>query len=999
MARSKFWLLLVLVLAPALVPLLPLPVAAETSATGDQPVIATTEYGDVRGGRASAVSEFQLSLAAGEAVTIETGNVSAGGEPVLHLLDARSGAEVAVNYGGTAARITYTATENRNLILVVRSMFQESAGTADLLKNGQPWKAGVPFAGLHQLFGELVPGEELRTVHQPGGTGALHRMYIIDNNRLSIALRVVGGGPHGAAIARFNDGYGKPDVIVGVATPEAAEDVLLVHNDYSRDADSDGLGDNVEAAIGTCSALSGFVSVNGGYEFDCSLAADPRDTDGDGISDGLELFGLYAPPVLAPATAESSQLAVLPDVTASLDTHLNLPMWGADPRHKDLFIEIDFMQRSPGEMARKVSPAVARQFAAFYQDTLDNPHPLVDLYRAVTLLNPDGKRGINTHLDTGIAPETPEDATIYGDWGGFNAVPPVQKADGTWGGDNPQTAWQSHMNAARRGIFRYIMVYPSGGGQNPLNSFAGSGPADNAWVLAHEFAHAMGLDHGGNPAVAQPNCKPNYQSLLNYGFQGSPGVGFSDGVGPAALNNTSLREFAAVDPSNTAYLDMLANVYRYNVDREHGHVDWNRDGYFSAEGWSVRAYANYKPGGGGCEFTRMNQSMLPTSASTTAPAMARLGDRLYVFYSTLGVVFYKYSTDAGNCPQADMNACATWSNHKLAYMDAQGGVDVVKLNNSELLVVTIDQNGNIWEQRLILDGAGNETWTDLRQVPGLAAQPALTEAKSSEPSLSELAHCKFFLTYRGADGNVRYNYLSCADEFINWQAEQTALDQDGNPIPMAEFASPGIGRAAFEQGGFMEVYGAFAGADGRLDLYRFNPATNRWDKTTLLEYRPGPIEGRPAIGWTLTGGEFDRHSKFYLMYIRHDATPDRAYREQQREVRMMTSHVKLEKLADGQEVRTLKVGLEGPFDNVWLYAFGIDLYFEPGIDTNLRAVLSIAINKAEVWAGIQFRPKADGIADMTMTDHNDWGIMRLGLCKHVVNPGGLVSNPIACPAS
>ncbi len=809
-----------------------------------------------------------------------------------------------------------------------------------------------------------------------------------------MAMRVVGGGPDGAAVARFSEGLGKPDVIIGVPTPEAAEQVLLIHNDLNNDADGDGLGDKLEASIGTCSSLSGFVSVNGGYEFDCSQASDPRDTDGDGISDGAEVFGLLVDGqfVATASAAEGSQLAavIAPGTGVQFKVSLDLPKWGADPRHKDLFIEVDFMQRMPGETPQKLQPAVARQFAAYYGDTLDNPIPLVDLYRAVSLLNPDGQRGIHTHLDTGIAPETPEDATIYGDWGGYNVVPPVQNADGDWVGDNPHTAWQTNMSYARRGIFRYILAYPSGGGSNPVNSFAASGPMNNAWVLAHEFGHAMGLDHGGNPANQQPNCKPNYQSLMNYGFQGNPEVGFSDGVGTFALNNTNLMEYGAVDPSNTSYLDVLENVYKYYVDREHGHVDWNRDGVIAAEGWSVRAYANYKPGGGGCEFTRMNSSMIPTAASTVSPAMARLGNRLYVFYSVLGAVYTTYSTDAGNCPQADFSACATWSDRVPVYMDAQGGIDVVKAGNT-LVIVTIDNNGVLWESRLTLDGAGNEQWAGPVQIAGSAAV--------SEPSLSDVANCKVLLAYRGADGNVRHNSLNCADGYANWQGEQLSLDQDGNPIAMADYASPGIGRAMIEQPGFAETYGAFADANGLLDLYRYNDSTNRWDKSSLLDYRPGPIEGRPAIAWTLTGGEFDQQNKLYLMYIRHDTTPDRAYREQTREVRMLTSYVKVDKLADGQEVRTLKVGLEGSFDNVWLYAFGIDLYFEPGVDTNLRSVLSIAINKPDVWAGIQFRPKADGIADMTMTDNNDWEVLRIGLCKNVVNPGGLVSNPIVCPTS
>lgn len=963
-------------------------------------VFALEDYNHyrIRTGQVTTVSEFQLKLAAGESLELSVANVSEGGMPVLHLLDAESGKEVMVSEGAKASITVRPDKRERNYIVVLRSRRQETAGKADLLKNGEVWQTGVPFAGLHMAFDGLRPYDRIQTAHRPGGKGSYHRVYVINpRDELSIMQRAVGGGPNGAVNMQITVEDRLRDVIVGVGSVEAEELAGVFWNDVNQDSDGDGLGDDLEAGLGTCSKLSGYVRVGDGYEFDCSLAADPRDTDGDGISDGLEVFGFVA---TTGVLATDSELAAVPadGIAVPSQTHINLPLWGANPRHKDLFIEVDFMQRSPGETPMKMTPAVARQFAAFYQDTLDNPHPLVDLYRAVTLRNPDGLRGISTHLDIGVAPETPEDATIYGDWGGYNAVPPVQKADGTWGGDNPHTAWQTHMHPARRGIFRYILAYPSGGGQNPINSFAASGPLNDAWVLAHEFAHAMGLDHGGKPGLAQPNCKPNYPSLLNYGYQGYAGIGFSDGVGINALNNTALKEFGAVDPSNTAYLDMLENNYKYYVDRQAGHVDWNRDGYIAGEGSTVRAYANYKPGGGGCEFTRMNSSMMPTAASTTAPAMARLGNRLYVFYSPLGAVFYRYSTDAGNCPQADMNPCATWSNQRSAYMDAQGGIDVIKLANNSLLVVTIDQAGNISERRLTVDGAGVEHWSDLKIIPGQGTPTTLTGTAKGEPSLAEMAYCKVMLAYRGADGYVRYNYLSCEDNFREWRKEEIAQQPDGSPITMAEYASPGIGRAFLSSPGEPWLLGAFAGTDGRLDLYRYDDTTGRWAKTDLLEGRPGPIEGRPAMAWQQTGGEFDFGGKFYLMYIRHD-TSTTDFRGMKREVRMLTSYVKVEKLADGNLNRTLKVGLEGPFDNVWLFAFGIDLLYEPGIDTNLRATLSIAIDKPEVWAGIQFRPKADGISDMTMVDNNDWEILRLGLCKNVVNPGGTISNPINCPSS
>ena len=175
---------------------------------------------------------------------------------------------------------------------------------------------------------------------------------------------------------------------------------------------------------------------------------------------------------------------------------------------------------------------------------------------------------------------------------------------------------------ARRGVFRYILAYSSGGGSNPLNSVAASGPMNNAWVLAHEFAHAMGLTDSGPPLATgkvDPNCKPNYQSLLNYAFQSSSDVGFSDGLGTSPLNNSALVEWHAVSPANVAYVDVLENVFKYYVDRAAGHVDWNRDGEFAPEGTTVRAYANYSPGGGGCEFTRYNQSHIDKAASLQSP--------------------------------------------------------------------------------------------------------------------------------------------------------------------------------------------------------------------------------------------------------------------------------------------------------------------------------------------------------------------------------------------
>src|SRR5206468_621758 len=116
--------------------------------------------------------------------------------------------------------------------------------------------------------------------------------------------------------------------------------------------------------------------------------------------------------------------------------------------------------------------------------------------------------------------------------------------------------------------------------------------------------------------------------MMNYAYQSRPNdVGFSDGLGPPALNNAMLTEWQATSPSDTAYIEILRSVFGYYVDSVHGHVDWNRDGEIAPAGTTVRAYANYAPSSnGGCEFTRYNKAILTGAGGTTlSPAIARLG--------------------------------------------------------------------------------------------------------------------------------------------------------------------------------------------------------------------------------------------------------------------------------------------------------------------------------------------------------------------------------------
>ncbi len=259
-----------------------------------------------------------------------------------------------------------------------------------------------------------------------------------------------------------------------------------------------------------------------------------------------------------------------------------------------------------------------------------------------------------------------------------------------------------------------------------------------------------------------------------------------------------------------------------------------------------------------------------------------------------------------------------------------------------------------------------------------------------------MSACETYLAYKGANGKIRFNRLTCASGW-EWEGEQLALTPADAEIVTADYASPAIARAYLPwRSGVPALYGAFADADGKLDIWWFNGGSGRWEKTDALEARPGPIEGRPAMAWVPARTNAEYPGRFYLMYVSHDTDPSRSFKKQRRIVRMMMSYVKVTQTAGGDLQKTEKVGLDGSFDNVWHYAYGIDLLYESGIDTNLRYVR--AAQGRDIHFQLWFRPKADGINDFTYINYNDWEVLRVGLCRNVVNPGGLVADPTVCPA-
>jgi hypothetical protein len=277
-----------------------------------------------------------------------------------------------------------------------------------------------------------------------------------------------------------------------------------------------------------------------GYELEQSLGTEywNRDTDGDGIWDGFEVLGIRG---------------------AGLYTDQALPSWGADPLHKDVFVETDYSDYCSSETTRctwdwqckgqcvdgrcqcgsdmdchqagEQTRAYDERCVAGACVACGNPlHPDgVQVAAEVAgrcsggpgyLDNPDGRPGFALHVDNGHVSTN----TQWGDWGGVNAVPPnLEPGQARW--YNYHRGWLEHLNPIRQGIFRYAVGAPDGPGQGnvglPWHYFVSVWDQGSGKSFIHELGHSLGLEHYGEyEPGSNHNYKPHYVSLMNYAYSG-----------------------------------------------------------------------------------------------------------------------------------------------------------------------------------------------------------------------------------------------------------------------------------------------------------------------------------------------------------------------------------------------------------------------------------------------------------------------------------------------
>jgi hypothetical protein len=297
------------------------------------------------------------------------------------------------------------------------------------------------------------------------------------------------------------------------------------------------------------------------------------DTDGDGLLDCWEIDGIDA------------------DGDGVIDFHLYdvnqdgiiQPSEQADPNHKDLYVEVDFM-----ELHQPNATSLTDVVAAFANSPVGNP---------------DGTTGVRLHIlvdeqavahNTNLAFEPCTGPAGVG-------TPDFDAVKAASFGTAAERADPNAVNilSAKRSSFRYSLYAhnllglgsTSGCSELPGNDFVislggwavvsghGQGNTDQQeGTFMHELGHTLNLRHGGGNNT---NCKPNYLSVMSYSRQinNNPIVGRPLDYSRAALptlNEASLSEAAGISGpvgDQTAYGPPPTLVTASNAA-----IDWNRDG-------------------------------------------------------------------------------------------------------------------------------------------------------------------------------------------------------------------------------------------------------------------------------------------------------------------------------------------------------------------------------------------------------------------------------------
>jgi len=225
------------------------------------------------------------------------------------------------------------------------------------------------------------------------------------------------------------------------------------------------------------------------------------------------------------------------------DGSIDFVLPGANVSHKDLYVEADYM--------------VAGSHT--HNPDANAINDVVQAFANSPVANPDGTTGITMHVQVD---ESMPEQTPLNIWGDFDTLKLARF------GTASQRANPNHaaILAAKRLAYHYTIFGHQYGGTTssgiselPGNDFLVSLGAFTSQVgsrreqggtFMHELGHNLNLRHGGGDNT---NYKPNYLSIMGYGFQtrgitnlfSGNRLDYSKSVLPT-LNENSLSEFAGI---------------------------------------------------------------------------------------------------------------------------------------------------------------------------------------------------------------------------------------------------------------------------------------------------------------------------------------------------------------------------------------------------------------------------------------------------------------------